>query len=152
MLILSRSLLVSMFHTLKFSLQTEKIWSGLCSLKCRLVMGELSALVWVMLWKFSRSQYLIVRSVEPLARVSVIGLNSIVVTFWLGISKFSINLLFLRSQILSVPSLLPDAIHFPSGDYLIALIESVCSLKVATCLACLWSQLLTLASWPPVKR
>ena len=88
-----------------------------------------------MLLKVSRSQYLIVRSVDPFARVSVKGLNSTVVTFWLGTSKFSTNLLFLRSQIFSAPSLLPDAIHLPSGDCLIALMVPLCSLNVATCLA-----------------
>ena len=45
---------------------------------------QVTARVYVMLEKFSRSQYLTVRSVEPLAIVKWHGLNSKVVTRWPG--------------------------------------------------------------------
>ena len=43
----------------------------------------------MILEKFSRSQYFTDLSVDPLASVRVHGLNSIQVTYWFGISKFS---------------------------------------------------------------
>ena len=61
-----------------------KMCSAFNSLKCNWRMDELSARVYVMLVKFSRSQYLTVRSVDPFAIVRWQGLNSSVVMRWPG--------------------------------------------------------------------
>ena len=106
--------------------------SAFNSLKLRCEIEELSPFVCVMLEKFSRSQYFTVRSVEPFARVRCYGLNSSVVTLWPGKSKLWINRLFRMSQTLIEPSEEPEATHLPSGLYLIELIVSECSRKVAT--------------------
>ena len=85
-----------------------------------------------MLWKVSKSQYFTVLSEEPFARVRCYGLYSRVVTCCPGISKLARTLSAVTSQIFSEPSVLPDATHLPSGDILIVLIVSLCSLNVAT--------------------
>lgn len=81
----------------------------------------------------SRSQYLTVRSAEPLAKALLYGLNSIQDTAASLIClKLARTLFAVTSQILRVPSLLPDATHFPSGESRTELTTSVCSRKVAT--------------------
>lgn len=68
MLIESRTLFDSMFHSLMFSEEAANKYSELRSSKVRLVIGDESAGVTLILENFSRSQYLTVRSVEPFAR------------------------------------------------------------------------------------
>jgi hypothetical protein len=46
--------------------------------------------------------------------------------------KLARTLLAVTSQILRVPSELPDATHLPSGDNLTEFTTSLCSLNVAT--------------------
>lgn len=77
----SRSLLFSMFHSLMFSPEAAKRQSVFfSSSKVRLVMAELSIGVTEMFWNYSRSQYLTVRSDEPLASARFWGLNWMHVT------------------------------------------------------------------------
>lgn len=81
----SRSLLVSMFQSLMFSLEAAKRYSAfLSSSKVKLVIAELSIGVTLMLVNYSRSQYLTVLSVDPLANAKFYGLYCMQVTDWLG--------------------------------------------------------------------
>lgn len=65
----SKSLLVSMFHNLMFSFDAANKYSAfLSSSKVRFVIGELSIGVTLMLENYSKSQYLTVLSVDPLAK------------------------------------------------------------------------------------
>lgn len=73
-----------MFHSLMFSLLAAKRYSEFSS-KVRLVMGEESLLVMQMLENCSRSQYLTVLSVDPLAKAKFAGLYSRQVTLYPGI-------------------------------------------------------------------
>jgi hypothetical protein len=72
----SKSLLVSMFHSLIFSLEAAKRYSEfLSSSNVRWVIAELSIGVTLMLVNCSKSQYLTVLSVDPLAKAKFCGLN-----------------------------------------------------------------------------
>lgn len=65
----SKSLLVSMFHSLMFSLEAaNKNSEFLSSSNVKLVMAELSIGVILMLENYSKSQYFTVLSVDPLAK------------------------------------------------------------------------------------
>lgn len=65
----SRSLLVSMFQSLMFSLEAANKYSEfLSSSKVKLVIAELSIGVILMLENCSKSQYLTVLSVDPFAK------------------------------------------------------------------------------------
>lgn len=65
----SRSLFVSMFHSLIFSFDAANKYSAfLSSSNVRLVIGELSIGVTFILENCSKSQYLTVLSVDPLAK------------------------------------------------------------------------------------
>lgn len=77
--------LVSMFHNIILSEEHAKRWSWLSALKARCKIPDLSHEVYVTFSIFSRSQYLTVRSEDPLAIVSVRGLNCKQVTAWPGI-------------------------------------------------------------------
>lgn len=71
----SSNLLVSMFHSLMFSLEAANRYSEfLSSSKVRFVIAELSIGVTLMFENCSRSQYLTVLSVEPLANAKFYGL------------------------------------------------------------------------------
>lgn len=71
----SRSLFVSMFQSLMFSLDAAKRYSEfLSSSKVKLVIAELSIGVVLILVNYSRSQYFTVLSVDPLARARFYGL------------------------------------------------------------------------------
>jgi hypothetical protein len=79
-------------------------------------MAEVSLGVMFMLVNYSKSQYLTVLSVEPLANARFAGLYSMLVTLWPGKKKLACTLPVLMSHILRAPSAPPDATHLESGD------------------------------------
>ena len=77
----SKSLLFSMFHNLMFSLEAANRYSAfLSSSNVRFVIAELSMGVTLILVNCSRSQYLTVLSVDPLANARFCGLYCMQVT------------------------------------------------------------------------
>jgi len=75
----SSNLFVSMFQSFMFSLEAANKYSALSS-KVRLVIAEVSLAVILILVNYSRSQYLTVLSVDPLANARLAGLYSKQVT------------------------------------------------------------------------
>lgn len=103
-------------------------------------------------WKFSRSQYFTLRSVEPQARVNVDGLYSKqpIECFDPG-ACYGSSLIILpvsSSQTLTAPSAPLEEIHLPSGEIATSRTASVCPLKVniAYEFPALVSQILTVES------
>lgn len=78
----------------------------------------------------SKSQYLIVLSVDPLAKAKFWGLYSRQVTDWEGKVKFYSTFPVEMSHIFNGPSWDPDATHLLSGESYAHVIGPECSLKV----------------------
>lgn len=101
----SSNLFVSMFHNLMFSFEAANKYSAfLSSSNVRFVIGELSIGVTFMLLNYSRSQYLTVLSVDPLAKAKFWGLYYMHVIDYPGIVKWDKVLPEAISHILKLPS------------------------------------------------